>query len=147
MLVSAALRMRQASLLLIDPNDEDLLNRLRRILKGLGYSASWDKGMTVKCLKLNSHRAFCSNGRGERPFFGLKFHDYDWKARATQKAEMGPFGRIQEIRRKSAPWDRPGYDQYLAFGGDGTFLFELTCGGAEKLVQENEDIRVVGWSP
>jgi len=146
MLVSAALKMRRGSVLLIDPNGEDLLNPLRRILKGLGYFASWDKGMDVRCLKsVNNSRAFCSNGRGERPFFGPKFHDYDWKAKATLKAERGPFGRIHEIRRKSAPWDEPGRDQFLAFGGDGGFLFELTGSGALDLIRMNEDIQTVGW--
>lgn len=148
MLVSAALEMRRHSVLLIDPSPQGrlLLRRLKGVLKGLGYSASWDKGMSVECLKLNNHRAFSSNGRGERPFFGPKFHDYDWKAEATLKAELGPFGRVHEIRRRGAPWDEPGRDQYLAFGMDNRFLFELTGQGAHDLVKRNAGITTVGWS-
>lgn len=149
MLVSAALKMRRDSVLLIDPTPKPphpLLPQLKGILKGLGFTASWDMGMSVKCLKFNNHRAFCSDGRGKHPFFGPIFHDYDWKAKATVKAELGPFGRVHEIRRKSAPWDEPGSDQYLAFGMDNRFLFELTGRGAHDLARRNTEITTVGWS-
>jgi len=153
MLVSAALTMMSENVLLIDPSPppllptsqgRPLLNRLATILKGLGYTPVWDKGMGNKCLKsVNNHRAFCNHGR--RIFLGPVFHDNDWKEKAALKADLGPFGRIREIRVRSASWDEPDRDQYLAFGVDDTFLFELTWKGALKLLQADESIQTVGW--
>jgi len=147
MLVSAALQMGSENLLVVDPRSQgdSTWRKLRDILCRLGFGSSWEHQSGKLRLKSRNHMAFFSNTRYGQTFWGTVFHDNDWKEKAAQKADLGPFGRIREIRMRGASWDEPDRDQYLAFGVNGTFLFELTWNGALKLLQTDENIQTVGW--